>query len=156
MLHIYLIINTLTVKKMSLNRTSYMSHNSNPNDESEITKMEITINVNDLDISQLTSDVMVLNNDIGNSLMHVFKMAHQKGLKSGYVLGYKEGLENGKEEGFQIGKKEGIRKGKLEGKTEYMQYMSNIDDNDEDCNYMTPITAQKNSFANSNSIGWNN
>ena len=139
---------------MSLNHASYMSQ-QHSEEKSDVTKMEITINVNDLDISQLTSDVMVLSNEIGTNLMHVFKDAYQKGLKSGYVLGHKEGLVKGKEEGFQVGKKEGIKKGKLEGKREYMQYMNEVDDN-EDCNYMTPITAQpNNSFSRSNSIGWN-
>ena len=61
--------------------------------KSEVKKMEITINVNDLDISQLTSDVMTLSTEIGNNLMHVFKEAYNKGLKSGYVLGHKEGFE---------------------------------------------------------------
>lgn len=107
--------------------------------KSEVKKMEITINVNDLDISQLTSDVMLLSNDIGTHLMNVFKDAYHKGLKSGYVLGHKEGFDKGKDEGFQVGKQDGYKKGRFEGKQEYAKYMSEIDD-DETYNYVTPIT----------------
>lgn len=141
---------------MSLNN-SYISQHNSELKKPDIKKMEITINVADLDISQLTSDVMLLSTEIGNNLMHVFKDAYNKGLKSGYVLGHKEGLDRGKEEGFQIGKQEGIRRGKLEGKKEYTEYMNSIDESEY---YSSPITMTNinhqtsSDTQNSNQIAW--
>lgn len=106
--------------------------------KNELKKMEITINVQDLDMSQLTTAVMDLGTNINGYLMQVFKDAHEKGLKSGYVLGYDEGIREGKEEGLKQGKMEGIKIGKIEGKHDYLKLLREAEC--DDMNYEQPIS----------------
>jgi hypothetical protein len=104
-------------------------------ESNEVTKMEITINLKDLDLSQLTTSVMDLGNHMNGYLMQTFKDAYNKGLKSGYVLGHKEGFDEGKKEGFNVGKQEGVKKGKKEAKHEYLEMFKNIDEDDVEPQY---------------------
>jgi len=114
--------------------------NKQPHTPDDATKMEITINPKDLDISQLTSSVMDLGTHLNTFLMQTFKDAYNKGLKSGYVLGHKQGFNVGKEEGFEIGKKEGSRKGRKEAKYDYIDMLKNIDDDVcDDDTYCKPL-----------------
>jgi flagellar biosynthesis/type III secretory pathway protein FliH len=119
----------------NLASSTYENTANKSSETDEITKMEITINLKDLDLSQLTTSVMDLGNHMNGYLMQTFKDAYNKGLKSGYVLGHKEGFKEGKKKGFDVGKQEGIKKGKKEAKQEYLEMFKNIDEDESDSQY---------------------
>lgn len=104
-------------------------------------KVELTVNVSDMDISQLTSSVMTLGNNVNKYLLDVFREAYDNGLKSGYALGHQKGYDEGKEEGYTEGKNKGIREGRREGQIAIKQEfnklteMEQVDEEDEDSQY---------------------
>lgn len=101
----------------------YSGHNE---DDLEINKQDITINLDDVDISTLTSSIFQLGNNLNNYLMQVFKEAYDKGLRSGYVLGHEKGYKEGKTKGHNEGKKEGFLQGKHQGKQEIKEKYSQL------------------------------
>lgn len=87
---------------------------------------DITINIKDTDLTNLTSSIVQMGNNLNGYLMQVFKEAQDKGLRSGYVLGHQKGYDEGKEKGYEEGKKEGYYKGKQQGKLEFKEQYSQL------------------------------
>jgi hypothetical protein len=116
-----------------------MSYNSTGEHDTNAVKIEMVINPQDYDLSQLTSSVLQIGTGVTTYLMQAFKDAHDKGLRSGYVLGHNQGFKEGKQNGFNEGKQEGTLKGKqeakLEARKEYAKIMEQLETNNNHINY---------------------